>query len=86
MERPTLRQTPDGCAADPKITNLRDQSAQVTVSYSAFDAEGQELPELHVNGLVAGKDTVVIHGEITPGLACAQIERIQIRNAHLDYR
>lgn len=85
-ERPTLRETPDGCAADPKITNRRNQSLQVTVSYCAFDADGQELPELRVNGLVPGEDTVVLHGEITPGLACARIERIGIRNANLDFR
>ena len=86
QERPTLRETPDGCAADPKITNPQDQRLEVTVSYRAFDADGQELPELRVNGLVPEEDTVVLHGDITPGLPCARIGRIEIRNAHLDFR
>ena len=84
-ERPTLRETPDGCAADLTMTNPDVQSLQVSLSYRAFDANGQELPELRVTGLVPGKVTMVLHGDITPGLACAQIEKIEARNGKLDF-
>jgi len=83
-ERPTLRETPDGCAADPTLTNPFAQRVRVIVSYRVFDADGKELPGLRVEGQVPGRSTVLLHGEITPGLACAGVVRIKLDNAHLD--
>jgi hypothetical protein len=81
--RPALRDTADGCAVDPSFTNPNDQRMRVIVTYRAFDADGHELPGFRVVGVVPGRETMVLRGENSPGLPCADVARIEPRRVEL---